>query len=84
LFFQNLSDEPLFLTGPFNDQKVINFALGKHFPGLLVPLDRKLNTMGPVCQKTVIAHFAGGAGNLAQHKRRHDHEQMCVTVLRGC
>jgi len=79
---QNFSDEPRFLTGPFNDQKIINYALGKHFPGLLVPLDRRFNTIREVSEETVIAHFAGGAGYLAQQERRHEHEQMCLNVLR--
>jgi len=78
---QHLSEQPRFLTGPLNDQKVINYALGKHFPGLLVSIERKFNTMGPVCAETVVAHFAGGAGHLARQKRRHDHEQMCLRVL---
>src|SRR5580658_2458797 len=38
---QNLSDELRFLAGPLNDQKIINYALGKHFPGLLVALERQ-------------------------------------------
>ena len=79
---QRLSDEPRFLTGPLNDQEVINYALGKHFPGLLVPLDKRFNTIGRICEETVIAHFAGGAGFLAQQWRRHDHEQLCMTVLK--
>jgi hypothetical protein len=78
---RNLSEESRFLCGPLHDQKVINFALGKHFPGLLLPLDRKFNTIGTVCPETVIAHFAGGAGYLAQQERRHHHERMCLTVL---
>jgi len=79
---QNLSFEPRFLIGPFHDQKVINYALGKHFPGLLLPLDRKLNNIGPVEGDTVIAHLAGGAGFLGLQQRRLDHEHMCLSVLR--
>jgi len=82
-FFEHvrrLSEEPRFFSGPFNDQKVINFALGKYYPGLLVSMDRKFNSIGSMQKKTVIAHFAGGAGFLAQQRRRVDHEQMCKNV----
>ena len=76
-----LSAHPEFLEGPFQDQKVINFALGRHFPGQLVVLDKKYNAIRNLDKKTVIAHFAGGAGLLGGQKRRHSHLKFCSTLL---
>jgi hypothetical protein len=83
-FFESVrkfSNEPRFLTGPFEDQTLINFSLGRHYPSLLLPLDRRFNTIGPVCEQTEIAHFAGGAGLLARQERKNHHQQMCLSVL---
>ncbi len=68
--FQELSEQPLFLHAPFHDQTVINFELGKHFRSRLVLLDPIYNGIKPVLSsRTLIAHFAGGAGYLGSQAR---------------
>jgi len=76
-----LSRQPRFLTGPFHDQKVINFAFGRHFPKLLLVMEDKFNTISESDRKTVIAHFAGGAGFLGQQSRAKDHLRKCSEAL---
>ena len=79
---RQLSSEQRFLTGPFHDQKVINFAIGKYFHRKLLVLKKEFNSIGEVSEKTVIAHFAGGAGLLDRHPREANHRRLCAAVLR--
>jgi hypothetical protein len=82
--FLELSENPAIVRGDFNDQKVINFALGKGLGDRLVLLDRAYNAiLRPFPAGTIIAHFAGGAGGLAGHARREAHRTLCATVLYG-
>ncbi len=83
--FQELSKQPLFLHGPFHDQKVINFALGKQFRNRLVLLDNIYNGINPfLSARTLIAHFAGGAGFLGSQARKTAHQELCCGVLNTC
>jgi hypothetical protein len=83
--FRQLSEQPRFLHGPFNDQKVINFALGKYFRHNLVLLDTKYNGIRhPLASATVIGHCAGGAGRLGQSSRKSLHLNICTGLLDGC
>lgn len=80
--FRQLSEQPSFLTGPFNDQKVINFCLGKEFGDRLVVLGRKYNWIGPPFgASAVILHHAGGAGWLGQQRRKERHQAHCAQLL---
>jgi hypothetical protein len=81
--FCEFSRDGNFLRGPFNDQKVINFALGRHFHNKLVVLDPIYNQIGLSnwSDSTIIQHFAGGAGNLARHRRKLRHQQACSNLL---
>jgi len=82
--FRRLSKQKRFLHGPFNDQKVINYALGRRFRERLVLLDRAFNELRQFHDpRTVIAHCAGGAGNLGHHPagRQTLHQQLCAAVL---
>lgn len=84
LRFEELSRTPNFLRGPFNDQKVINYALGKYFPGRLVVLDPRFNGLRRRANEdTVIKHFAGGAGKLnsGQGRRKRMHQEACAAVV---
>ena len=82
--FRSLSEQSRFLHGPFNDQKVINFALGKYFRDRLVMLEKKYNFIGPPFPTaTIIAHFAGGAGYLGQQRRKLLHESFCTDAING-
>ena len=82
--FRALSEEPRFLCGPFNDQKVINFALGRHFPDRLALLERKYNWIGPpFSPSAMIAHFAGGAGYIGQQRRKIEHQEWCQKIKKG-
>jgi hypothetical protein len=77
----SLAKRPGFLDGPFQEQKIINFALGRHYPSHLTVLDKKFNAMRIVDARTVIAHFAGGAGRLETQPRRHRHVRFCSEIL---
>lgn len=80
--FRRLSQQEEFLRGPFNDQKVINFALGKYFPDKLLLLNRSYNDIGfDFSARTIIGHFAGGAGYLGQQARKGAHEAVCAQLL---
>jgi len=80
--FQELSEQSLFLHGPFQDQKVINFALGKYFRNRLVLLDPVYNGINPVLStRTLIVHYAGGAGYLGSQARKAAHEEVCRGTL---
>ena len=81
--FCEFSKQPDFLHGPFNDQKIINFALGRYFRKRLTLLDAIYNQIGAAnwTASTVIQHFAGGAGNLGRHSRKFTHQEACAKVL---
>jgi hypothetical protein len=80
--FRDLSGQDDFLRGPFNDQKIINFALGKYFSDRLRLLDEVYNQIRqPFPPATIIGHFAGGAGYLAGQSRKLAHQQTCSEVL---
>jgi hypothetical protein len=82
--FKRLSGTPRFLRGPFNDQKVINFALGKYFGDKLVLLDKIYNGMrGFRSRDTAIGHCAGGAGRIAEGEaeRKREHKFLCGQIL---
>jgi hypothetical protein len=80
--FRELSEQPDFLRGPFNDQKVINFALARHFRERLVVLRREYNQiLQPFRPETIIGHFAGGAGYLGVQSRKNGHLNSCLEVL---
>jgi hypothetical protein len=82
--FLELSQRPEFLCGPFNDQKVINYALGMHFRERLVLMQRKHNWIGPpFAPSTVVAHYAGGAGWLGQQRRKAEHQAHCAEVIKS-
>jgi hypothetical protein len=82
--FLRLSKQRRFLHGPFNDQKVINFAMGKYFRDKLVVLD---NTFNAISQHgspaTIIGHCAGGAGYFGNHGggRKLVHRKLCADLL---
>ena len=78
---RDLSDDPRFWVGPFFDQKVINFALGKLFSKQLLLLDRPYNTLRTFDEHTIIAHHTGGAGRLGQQLRKQKHRDMCLELL---
>lgn len=81
--FLELSQSPEFLCGPYNDQKVINFAIGKFFRHNIVQLDTAFNGMRQYFSpESIIGHCADGAGLLAkQAGRKSFHERMCISVL---
>ncbi len=81
--FLELSVLPQFLHGPFNDQKVINYALGKFFREKLILLNTKFNGMRRYLSPgTVIGHCAGGAGGLMSNcQRKEHHQQICFSML---
>src|SRR5262249_46992000 len=82
--FCELSGQEAFLRGPFNDQKVINFALGKYFRDKLFLLDKAFNDIGRAFStRTIIGHFAGGAGYLAKQPRKRAHQTACAGLVRG-
>jgi hypothetical protein len=89
--FRELSEQPAFLRGPFNDQKVINFALGRHFRDRLALLDERFNYIHRPGQfqrppeGTVIGHCAGGAGwiSYANGYRKRAHQKICESILEG-
>jgi len=73
--FLALAKDPQYLDGPFNDQNIINFALGEFFPKSLILLDKRFNGMARYLNdQTVIGHFAGGAGRIHQRQTRHRDE----------
>lgn len=79
-----LSSEDAFLRGPFNDQKVINFALGRHFKDRLLLLDNVYNGMSKYrTAMTVIGHCAGGAGRFSGTVRSELHKSICGEILLG-
>ncbi len=80
-FILKLSKDPRFLQGPFQDQKALNFAFGKHFPKTLVLVPRQFNAICSCAEDTVISHFAGGAGLLGKQSRSADHLKMCSREL---
>jgi len=82
--FREMSAQPRFLHGPFNDQKVINFALGKYFRGRLLLLDQAYNGIHRPPETTIIGHCAGGAGCLGSERdwRKAMHQEMCAGVLK--
>jgi hypothetical protein len=80
--FRVLSERQEFLCGPFNDQKVINYAMGRNFRDRLVVLGRKYNWIGPPFgPSAMIAHYAGGAGWLPQQRRKGRHAARCAQIL---
>jgi hypothetical protein len=82
--FKRLSGTANFLRGPFNDQKVINFALGKYFGDQLLLLDKAYNGMRQFrSPATIIGHCAGGAGRLAEGAalRKREHKFLCARIL---
>jgi hypothetical protein len=80
--FSHLSGRPDFLRGRFNDQKVINFALGKYYKDRLWLLDRAYNTKDQLLSdETIICHYLGGAGSLGAQPRKEAHEKMCARLL---
>jgi hypothetical protein len=80
--FSRLSKQPKFLTGPFNDQKVINYALGTRASQSLVVIPRRYNWISRVFPPHVlIGHFAGGAGYLGQQRRGGMHIAACMMIL---
>jgi hypothetical protein len=80
-YLRSLANDPRFLTGPFHDQELINYAFGSLFRDTLLLLDRKFNRIGSVSDSTVIAHLAGGAGWLNEHPRKEVHLRLCKTAL---
>jgi hypothetical protein len=82
--FRSLSEDERFLWGPFNDQKVINYALGKDYRDGLLLLDRKYNWIGPpFSPAAMIGHFAGGAGYLGEQRRKISHHEWCEETKKG-
>ena len=83
--FAELSWRPQFLCGPYNDQKIINFALGRLFQDKVVLLPKSFNGMRQYYSaETVIGHCADGAGLLAaQGGRKEFHQRMCAAVLKS-
>jgi|ERR1700722_18563610 len=82
--FASLSAEERFLRGPFNDQKVINYALGKFFRDRLVILDSIYNGMRKyLTAETIIGHCAGGAGRFgsSMQNRKAAHQKICQNIL---
>ncbi len=81
--FRRLSRQARFFRGPFNDQTVINYALGKHFRDRLELLDTNYNGIGShLSQDTIIGHCAGGAGWLGRQPRGLAHRSICPELLR--
>jgi hypothetical protein len=82
--FRGLSRQPPFLQGPFNDQKVINFALGKYFRNKLLLLSEAYNAIDDrVSSATIIGHCPGGAGRLGSHPRKQVHLRICAGLLKS-
>jgi hypothetical protein len=80
--FRKLSRQPPFLHGPFNDQKVINFSLGKHFRNRLLLLSEIYNAINNrTSSATIIGHCPGGAGRLGSHPRKQVHLGICAGLL---
>lgn len=82
--FVRLSEQPHFLDGPFNDQAVINFALGRYFRNRLVLLDKCFNRISwSLIEHTTIGHFAGGIGAFGNHPRgrKTSHAAACRKLL---
>lgn len=80
--FRRLSDQRRFLHGPFNDQKVINFALGKFFGDRLLLLGSDYNGIrNQISPTTIIGHCTGGAGFLGAQPRRLAHLGICAELL---
>jgi len=84
-FFEDcvtISERPEFLRGPFNDQKVINFAFGKRFRDRLMLLSQSYNVKGRrITEETIIGHYRGGTGRLGKQQRKWAHIEMCARVL---
>jgi hypothetical protein len=82
--FRELSERPRFLRGQFNDQKVINYALGKYFKGRLALLGREYNHMRDHAGSgALIGHCTGGAGCLSRQPRETVHRRICRALLSG-
>ena len=84
-FFRKVLDlamEPRFQIGPYHDQKVINYGLGRHFRDRLVLMDTRYNSISAINQNAIIVHFAGGAGYFGRHPRSRLHARLCEDLLR--
>ncbi len=82
--FVELSQLPQFLGGPFNDQKVINFALGRYFWDKLIVQDKAYNGMRAYrSSSTIIGHCPGLAGRLGEEPRAAEHQALCANILRS-
>jgi hypothetical protein len=78
--FADLAKNPRYLTGPFNDQSIVNFALANHFPNSLVLLDKRFNGMADSRDgNTVIGHYSGGAGHYVD--RQMGHLAVCARLI---
>lgn len=78
--FASLANDPTYLDGPFNDQNIINFALGQFFRDRLVLLEPRFNAMAKYLNvDSVIGHCAGGAGRIEQRCEKHRKE--CLRIL---
>jgi hypothetical protein len=82
--FADLSAQPAFLQGPYHDQKVINYAIGKYFPDRLFLLERCFNGMKAYFDEdSVIWHCSGGVGKFGPNDRgrKAEHQRFCQRVL---
>jgi hypothetical protein len=81
--FMELSKKPEFLIGPFNDQKVINFAFGEFFRDRLILLNQKYNSMKYLRdQEALICHCAGGVGKFGTLQGRSErHYTFCSRII---
>jgi hypothetical protein len=85
---RELSFDPAFLTGRYNDQKIVNFAVNNWFGARLLLLPRTYNDMSlGNGGSSMIVHLAGGAGRLQKKRRRTEtpryilHVQRCISIL---
>jgi hypothetical protein len=82
--FLEHSERREFLWGSLNDQKVINYVLGKYFRKSLLLLNSVYNTEGcRITGETIIGHYLGGAGRLGKQKRKLEHQRMCELTLQN-
>jgi hypothetical protein len=81
--FAEYASDRAYLKGPFNDQNIINCALGRNFRDRLALLDKRFNGMqGYFNEQTVIAHVSGGAGKLRLQQRDIVHRNECLRIIR--
>jgi len=79
----DFADDPGLLGGPFEDQRVLNYALQGTFADRLVLLPPTLNAIRwrwP--RRAVLRHFAGGAGRYAERRGGGRHARACRRIVR--